>query len=403
MGSLCINEVLRDDELRSILSRLEDDKDKERFGLVCKRWLHLQSTERKKLSVRAGPHMLRKIAARFSRLVELDLSQSVSRSFYPGVTDSDLAVITDGFKSLKLLNLQNCKGITDAGIASIGSGLCSLQSLDLSYCRKLTDKGLSAVAEGCQDLRSLHLAGCKSVTDGTLQALSKNCHNLEELGLQGCTSISDSGVIDLVNGCQNIKFLDLNKCSNIGDIGISSVSKSCSSSLKTLKLLDCYKVGDKSILSLAKFCKNLETLIIGGCRDISDESIKHLAASCKSSLKNLRMDWCLNISDSSLSFILSQCRNLEALDIGCCEEVTDAAFQDLGEVELSLKVLKVNCPKVTVVGIGNVLEKCASLEYIDVRSCPHVTQASCEEAGLQFPQCCKVNFAGCLFEPDVLL
>lgn len=403
MGSLCINEVLRDDELRSILSRLEDDKDKERFGLVCKRWLHLQSTERKKLSVRAGPHMLRKIAARFSRLVELDLSQSVSRSFYPGVTDSDLAVIADGFKSLKLLNLQNCKGITDAGIASIGSGLCSLQSLDLSYCRKLTDKGLSAVAEGCQDLRSLHLAGCRFVTDGTLQALSKNCHNLEELGLQGCTNISDSGITDLVNGCQNIKFLDLNKCSNIGDIGVSSVSKSCSSSLKTLKLLDCYKVRDVSILSLAKFCKNLETLIIGGCRDISDEPIKQLAASCKSSLKYLRMDWCLNISDSSLSCILTQCRNLEALDIGCCEEVTDAAFQGLGEVELSLKVLKVNCPKVTVVGIGNVLEKCTTLEYIDVRSCPHVTEASCEEAGLQFPQCCKVNFAGCLFEPDVLL
>lgn len=403
MGSLCINEVLRDDELRSILSRLEDDKDKERFGLVCKRWLHLQSTERKKLSVRAGPHMLRKIAARFSRLVELDLSQSVSRSFYPGVTDSDLAVIADGFKSLKLLNLQNCKGITDAGIASIGSGLCSLQSLDISYCRKLTDKGLSAVAEGCQDLRSLHLAGCRFVTDGTLQALSKNCHNLEELGLQGCTNISDSGITDLVNGCQKIKFLDLNKCSNIGDIGISSVSELCSSSLKTLKLLDCYKVRDESILFLAKFCENLETLIIGGCRDISDDSIKQLAASCKSSLKNLRMDWCLNISDSSLSCILTQCRNLEALDISCCEEVTDAAFQGLGEVELSLKVLKVNCPNVTVVGIGNVLEKCNSLEYIDVRSCPHVTQASCEEAGLQFPRCCKVNFAGSLFEPDVLL
>lgn len=110
MCSVCINDVLRDDELRSILSRLEDDKDKERFGLVCKRWLHLQSAERKKLSVRAGPHMLRKIAARFSRLVELDLSQSISRSFYPGVTDSDLAVIADGFKSLKLLNLHNCKG-----------------------------------------------------------------------------------------------------------------------------------------------------------------------------------------------------------------------------------------------------------------------------------------------------
>ena len=107
---VCINESLTDDELRSILSRLESDKDKEVFGLVCKRWLHLQSTEKKKLSARAGPHMLRRMAARFTRVLELDLSQSVSRSFYPGVTDSDLAVIAEGFKCLKVLNLQNCKG-----------------------------------------------------------------------------------------------------------------------------------------------------------------------------------------------------------------------------------------------------------------------------------------------------
>ncbi|KAJ0039218.1 hypothetical protein Pint_23235 [Pistacia integerrima] len=401
MDFVCINDMLRDDELRSILSRLDNDKDKERFGLVCKRWLYLQSTERKKLSIRAGPHMLRKIAARFSRLVELDLSQSVSRSFYPGVTDSDLAVIADGFKSLKVLNLQNCKGIADTGMVSIGCGLSSLQSLDVSYCRKLTDKGLSAVAEGCHDLRSLHLAGCRFVTDGLLQAISKNCCNLEELVLQGCTNISDVGITDLVNGCRNITFLDINKCSNIGDTGIFSVSKACSASLKTLKLLDCYKVGDESLFSLAEFCKNLETLVIGGCRDISDESLKSLAAACKSSLKKLRMDWCLNISDSSMSCILTQCRNLEALDIGCCEQVTDAAFEGLGEIELSLKFLMVNCPKVTVAGIGMLLDRCTSLEYLDVRSCPHVTKVGCEEAGLQFPQCCKVNFLGSLNEMDV--
>jgi F-box/leucine-rich repeat protein 2/20 len=59
-------------ELRQILSKLENDKDKEIFGLVSKRWLRLQSTERKKLAARAGPHMLQKMAARFSRLIELD-------------------------------------------------------------------------------------------------------------------------------------------------------------------------------------------------------------------------------------------------------------------------------------------------------------------------------------------
>ena len=109
-ATVCINDVLMDDELRLVLAKLDSETDKEMFGLVCKRWLHLQSTERKKLFARAGPHMLRRMAARFSRLQELDLSQSVSRSFYPGVTDSDLCMIADGFECLKVLNLQNCKG-----------------------------------------------------------------------------------------------------------------------------------------------------------------------------------------------------------------------------------------------------------------------------------------------------
>ncbi|KAL7132184.1 hypothetical protein ABFS83_12G055000 [Erythranthe nasuta] len=401
----CINNRLGDDELRAVLSKLEEDKDKEVFGLVCKRWLHLQSTERRKLCARAGPHMLNRIAARFTRLSELDLSQSLSRSFYPGVTDSDLSVIAAAFTSLRLLNLHNCKGITDKGLSAIGSGLPCLQSLDVSYCRKLTDKGLSSVAKGCHGLRALHVMGCRFITDSLLSALSLNCNNLEELGLQGCTNLTDSGLTVLAEGCKRLKHLDLNKCSNIGDIGISNVSKACSSSLRTLKLLDCYKIGDDSILSLAKYCKNLETLIIGGCRDLSDDAIKSLAFACYGSLKNLRMDWCLKVSDTSLVCIFLMCRNLEVLDVGCCEEVTDSAFQGLGseDCKLSLKVLRVsNCEKITVDGMSKLLKSCEGLEYLDVRSCPHVTQLRCHEAGLQFPHGCKVNFTGSLVEPDLL-
>ncbi|KAL3370137.1 hypothetical protein AABB24_007268 [Solanum stoloniferum] len=402
----CINDRLGDDELRAVLSRLGDDKDKEVFGQVCKRWLRIQSTERKKLCARAGPHMLRRIAARFTRLHELDLSQSVSRSFYPGVTDSDLSVIATAFSCLRILNLQNCKGITDKGLTAIGSSLSSLQSLDVSYCRKITDKGLSAVAEGCHDLRTLHLAGCRFVSDSLMKALSKNCHYVEDLGLQGCTNITNSGLSVLVEGCRRIKYLDINKCSNIGDIGISSVSEACSLTLRTLKLLDCYKVGDDSILSLANYCKNLETLVIGGCRNISDEPMKALAASCSNSLRKLRMDWCLNITDSSLDCIISKCRELEVLDIGCCEELTDAAFQQLGSENfmLGMKILKVsNCPKITVEGIKKLMKSCEYLEYLDVRSCPLITKAGCEEAGIQFPESCKINFTGSLAEPDMLL
>lgn len=44
-------------------------------------------------------------------------SQSISRSFYPGVTDSDIA---DGFRCLKVLNLQHCKGKNNLFFLTIG-------------------------------------------------------------------------------------------------------------------------------------------------------------------------------------------------------------------------------------------------------------------------------------------
>ncbi|KAI4339322.1 hypothetical protein MLD38_024279 [Melastoma candidum] len=288
----------------------------------------------------------------------------------------------------------------------IGGNLFFLQSLDVSYCRKLTDLGLEAVAEGCPDLQRLYLEGCRFVTDKLLLSISHNCRKLKELGLQGCNNVTDQGISDLVDRCHKVEFLDINKCSNIGDLGVSRVAECCSFSLRTLKLLDCYRAGDQSIFSLAKYCKNLENLIIGGCRDVSDEPLKCLAAACGDSLKYLRMDWCLNITDSSLKCILTQCGQLEALDIGCCEEVTDAAFEvlDGDGKQLKLKFLKVgNCPNVTVRAIGLILAKCSFLKYLDVRSCPRISKAACDEAGLLFPELCKVNFCGSLSEPDVIL
>ncbi|KAJ9702246.1 hypothetical protein PVL29_004134 [Vitis rotundifolia] len=65
-SGVCINEVLTNNELQAVLAKLQSDKDKEVFG-----------TKQKKLCARAGPLMLCKMATSFSKLVKLDLSQSV--------------------------------------------------------------------------------------------------------------------------------------------------------------------------------------------------------------------------------------------------------------------------------------------------------------------------------------
>ncbi|XP_040376800.1 F-box/LRR-repeat protein 2 [Oryza brachyantha] len=402
-GGALINDVLTDDMLRAVLARLGPEAERDAFGLVCRRWLRIQSSDRRRLRARAGPAMLRRLAARFSGIRELDLSQSPSRSFYPGVVDNDLDVVAGGFRNLRVLALQNCKGITDVGMVKIGERLSSLQSLDVSHCRKLTDKGLKAVALGCENLRKLVIAGCRLITDNLLTALSKSCLHLEDLGAAGCNNITDAGISGLADGCRKMRSLDISKCNKVGDAGVCRFAEASSSSLVSLKLLDCNKVTDKSIHALANFCHNLETLVIGGCHDITDESIKALSLACCSSLKCLRMDWCLKITDSSLRSLFSNCKLLVAIDVGCCDQITDAAFQDMNTngFQSELRLLKVSsCIGLTVAGVSNVIESCKALEHLDVRSCPQVTRQICEQAGLQFPGSCKVNFEGSLSESD---
>ncbi|CAN6463358.1 unnamed protein product [Victoria cruziana] len=393
-AELCINDVLRDDELRAILEKLQTDGDRSGFSLVCKRWLSVQSTGRRKLCVRAGPFMLRKMAFRFPGVLELDMSQSASRSFFPGVTNDDLAVIAQGFRCLQILALSNCKNITDVGLEQLGNGLPYLQSLDVSNCTKISDKGLSAIAKGCRHLKCFNLYNCKLVSDKLLEVLSRSCHHIEELVLHGCCKITDSGLAVLVEGCRQIKILDISKCNKVGDLGVSSVANACRGSLRTMKLLDCSKIADDSLFSLASSCDNLETLVITGCRNITDDSVRHLAITSNSSLRYLLMDWCPNISDSSLSYVFSCCVYLEELCIAYCDKITDDAFSVLsGRADYCLRILKAaGCSKVTVNGIRSLVDCCKSLNHLDVASCRHITKEACEQAGLQFPESCTVNF-----------
>ena len=113
------------------------------------------------------------------------------------------------------------------------------------------------------------------------------------------------------------------------------------------------------------------------------------------------MDWCLKITDTSLRSLLSNCELLVAIDVGCCDQITDVAFQDGKGNGFQLKVLKISsCVRLTVAGVSSVIKSFKALEYLDIRSCPQVTRDSCEQAGIQFPSACKVNFYGSLLESD---
>jgi F-box and leucine-rich repeat protein 2/20 len=92
-----------------------------------------------------------------------------------------------------------------------------------------------------------------------------------------------------------------------------------------------------------------------------------------------------------------------AIDVGCCDQITDASFLDHegNEFQAKLRILKISsCARLTVSRVSNVVESFKDLEYLGLRSCPQITKDSCEQAGLQFSSGCKVNFDVSLFESD---
>jgi F-box and leucine-rich repeat protein 2/20 len=92
-----------------------------------------------------------------------------------------------------------------------------------------------------------------------------------------------------------------------------------------------------------------------------------------------------------------------AIDVGCCDQITNASFLDRegNEFHAKLRILKISsCARFTVAGVSNVVESFKDLKYIGLRSCPLITKDSCEQAVLQFPSGCKVNFDVSFFESD---
>ncbi|EFJ17589.1 hypothetical protein SELMODRAFT_420841 [Selaginella moellendorffii] len=383
----CINSILTDDSLRAILSKLDTQGERDNYSLVCKRWLMVQSTERRRLAARAGPLMLQKIAARFTNLIELDFAQSTSRSFFPGVIDADLETIAKNFDNLERINLQECKGITDVGVGVLGKGIPGLRCVVLSGCRKVTDRAIEVLANSCSRLISLRVGRCKLVSDRAMEALSRNCKELEVLDVSGCIGVTDRGLRALARGCCKLQLLDLGKCVKVGDSGVASLAGSCPA-LKGINLLDCSKLTDESIASLARQCWSLESLLLGGCRNLTDASIQVVAKERGQVLKHLQLDWCSEVTDESLVAIFSGCDVLERLDAQSCAKITDLSLDALRNPGF-LRELRLNhCPNISNAGIVKIAECCPRLELLELEQCFQVTREGIEAGG--FPSACKI-------------
>jgi len=228
------------------------------------------------------------------------------------------------FYELRQLDLSPGALFTDRGLAAFSlKANTKLTRLNLSRCCRLTDFSIGLLAKYCPNLEELSLAKCIQLTTYSIEQIVSHCPNLQSLNLAGCSEMSEK-VIDLLLRLDKLKRLNLSKC-HLSDYTARCLILGPPPKKSALaRLLSKHK--EPSLTSLTngqtKLCKNLEELVIRGCKGISSSSLQFMACACPN-LRILDLSECEQLEDNNLIGLIPACPNLRSLALSDLPRITD--------------------------------------------------------------------------------
>ncbi|KAK9725634.1 hypothetical protein RND81_05G158700 [Saponaria officinalis] len=245
----------------------------------------------------------------------------INLEFAQGIEDTHFNLIknrcANSLQNLEVLNLNGCQKISDKGVDEITSACPELRVFSIYWNVRVTDVGIQHLVKHCRHVIDLNLSGCKNITDKSMQLVAGTYPKLESLNITRCVKITDGGLKCILSKCLSLqslnlyalssltdevytkislgqlKFLDLCGAQNLTDQGLSCIAK-CSN-LVSLNLTWCVRITDVGVITLAELCKFLEFLSLFGIIGVTDKSLEALSGSCRSTLKTLDVNGCINI------------------------------------------------------------------------------------------------------------
>ncbi|KAJ7546630.1 hypothetical protein O6H91_08G047700 [Diphasiastrum complanatum] len=410
-------DLLDDYTLLNILERLQDSFDRQAWCLVCKHFLHLEVSCRKRIQLLRS-EVLEQVLQRYTNLQHLDLSLcirvtdrsllsvakflgvrllSINLSKIGGFSDTGLAYLARECPSLVEVDLSYCSNLGDLGVISLAQ-LSNLQSLQLMGCHSITDAGLGCLAAGCKNLCVLNLKGCLGITDAGIAFIAANCKllhtldlsytevtdkglasitildSLKDLNLVACNNVDDTGLEHLRNSCKTLLRLDVSRCQNVSDAGITALADG-PVALQQITLSYCSQITDEVLATFQKFdC--LQTIKLDGC-EIAGKGLLFIGKGCKQ-LRELSLSKSRGVSDLGIAAVASGCTGLHKVDLTCCRDLSDVVLASLATSCKGLIALKMEgCELITEKGLALLGEGCSSLEELDF------TDSSINDLGLK--------------------
>ncbi|KAI8921239.1 hypothetical protein DFJ77DRAFT_449083 [Powellomyces hirtus] len=349
-----------------------------------------------------------------NNLIRLDLSYASAESF---AEEDALGHFLASQSNLEHLSLVASREVvTDQTCMQIGRKLHQLRTLDISECRNVSDQGAIELVN-LKNLEELNLKGCELITDATASALclTTRAKPLSMLNLSLCTSITDKAVTQLfetfdldtlkLSGCFNITdeafnyksaedvqkqltLLCLSGCYNITDSSLTRLLPNLHR-LESINVYACENVTDETMITLARCCPRLASLVISKTR-VSDVGIAAIAVPSPhskplTSLHTLYAGFLVSQgpSEATVRTLLATLTNLKVLDLSRSPHLADEALmtmphEPIGKqpTSLNLQVVMMRaCDSISMAGAMHIVKRAPKLQRLDVAGCRLLDQA----------------------------
>ncbi|XP_004513482.3 DNA repair protein rhp7-like [Cicer arietinum] len=249
---------------------------------------------------------------------------------------------------LTRLSISGACRLSDVGLRALVSSAPILTSINLSQCSLLTASSIYILAESLKPLlKELYLDHCLGIDAALIVPALIELEHLEVLSVAGLPTVCDTFVKDyIVARGHNMKELTLKDCINLTDASIKVVAEHCPG-ICVLDLMNVCKLTDLSIGYLTNSCRALHTLKL--CRNpFSDEAIAAFVETNGKSLKELSLNNIKKVGYHTTLSLASHAKNLHSLDVSWCRNLSDNAMGLIVDSCLSLRLLKTfGCTQIT--------------------------------------------------------
>ncbi|XP_042202851.1 F-box/LRR-repeat protein 7 [Callorhinchus milii] len=207
---------------------------------------------------------------------------------------------------------------------------------------------------------------------------------------------------DTPNVCLMLETVIVQGCRRLTDRGLYTIAQCCPE-LRQLEVAGCYNISNEALYDVVSRCPNLEYLDVSGCSKVTCISLTREASIKLSplhgkqiSIRYLNMTDCFVLEDEGLHTIAAHCTQLTHLYMRRCIRVTDEGLRYLMLYCTSIKELSVSdCRAVSDFGMREVAKLEVQLKYLSIAHCGRITDVGIRYIAKYCSKLRYLNARGC--------